>query len=76
MGVVAARAAGVEDVFVCSPPGPAGEPPVEVLAAARIAGASRVFALGGAGAGAAMAFGTESVPRCDVVVGPGNRWVV
>jgi len=75
MGVVAARAAGVGEVIVCSPPGPEGEPPVAVLAALAIAGADRLFALGGAGAVAAMAFGTESVPRCDAVVGPGNRWV-
>ena len=73
---VAARAAGVDEVVVCSPPGPSGEPPAEVLAAAAIGGATRVFALGGSGAVAAMAFGTATVPRCDVVVGPGNRWVV
>jgi histidinol dehydrogenase len=76
MGVVPARAAGVEEVVVCSPPGPSGEPPAAVLAAAALGGATRLFALGGAGAVAAMAFGTGSVPRCDAVVGPGNRWVV
>jgi histidinol dehydrogenase len=76
MGVVAARAAGVDDVVVCSPPGRTGAPPDSVLAAAAIGGATRLFALGGAGAIAAMAFGTESVPRCAAVVGPGNRWVV
>jgi histidinol dehydrogenase len=75
MGAVAARAAGVREVVVCSPPGPTGAPPQAVLAAAAIAGASRLFAVGGAGAVAAMAFGTESVPRCAAVVGPGNRWV-
>jgi histidinol dehydrogenase len=46
-----------------------------VLAAAATAGAARLFAVGGAGAVAAMAFGTESIPRCSAVVGPGNRWV-
>lgn len=75
MGVVPARAAGVDEVVLCSPPGPDGLPPRAVLAAAEIAGADRVFALGGAGAIAAMAFGTESVPRVDAIVGPGNRWV-
>ncbi|MBM4184554.1 MAG: histidinol dehydrogenase, partial [Gemmatimonadetes bacterium] len=75
MGVVPARAAGVNEVIVCSPPGPVGAPPREVLAACAIGGADRLFALGGAGAVAAMAFGTESVPRVDAVVGPGNRWV-
>ena len=75
MGVVPARAAGVDEVVVCSPPGPSGEPPPEVLAACAIAGASRLFALGGAGAVGALSYGTESVPRVDAVVGPGNRWV-
>jgi histidinol dehydrogenase len=75
MGVVPARAAGVREVVVCSPPGPSGVPPLEVLAACEIGGADRLFAVGGAGAVAALAFGTESVPAVDAVVGPGNRWV-
>ncbi len=75
MGVAAAKAAGVPEVVLCSPPDPSGIPSSEVLAAARIAGADRLFALGGAGAIAAAAFGTESVPACDAIVGPGNRWV-
>lgn len=76
MGVVPARVAGVEEVVVCSPPGADGSPPGAVLAAAALAGATRVFALGGAGAVGALAFGTASVPRCAAVVGPGNRWVL
>ena len=75
MGVVPARAAGVDEVIVCSPPGVGGEPPAAVLAACAIAGADRVFAIGGAGAVAAMAYGTQSVPAVDAIVGPGNRWV-
>ncbi|HUH14303.1 MAG TPA: histidinol dehydrogenase [Gaiellaceae bacterium] len=75
MGVVPAKAAGVADVVVCSPPGPIGAPPAEVLAACAIGGADRLFAIGGAGAVAAMVYGTESVPAADAVVGPGNRWV-
>ena len=75
MGVVPAKAAGVPEVVVCSPPGPDGTPPKEVLAACAIGGADRLFSLGGAGAVAALAFGTESVPQVDAVVGPGNRWV-
>jgi histidinol dehydrogenase len=75
MGVVPAVAAGVKSIVLCSPPGPTGLPPEEVLAAAAIGGATRVFALGGAGAVGAMAFGTESVPRVDAIVGPGNRFV-
>ena len=75
MGVVPARAAGVPEVIVCSPPGPSGKPPPEVLAACAIAGADRLFAVGGAGAVAALTFGTQTIPRVDAVVGPGNRWV-
>jgi histidinol dehydrogenase len=75
MGVVPARAAGVPEVIVCSPPGPSGAPPAEVLAACAIAGASRLFALGGAGAVGALAYGTESVPQVEAIVGPGNQWV-
>ena len=75
MGVVPAKAAGVPEVVLCSPPGPDGLPPASVLAAAEIAGADRLFALGGAGAVAAMAWGTQTVPATQAIVGPGNRWV-
>ena len=75
MGVVPARVAGVGEVIVCSPPRSDGQPAREVLAAAALAGADRMYALGGAGAVAAMAFGTETVPRVDRIVGPGNAYV-
>src|SRR5215207_4909244 len=75
MGAVPARVAGVGEVIVCSPPGPTGTPAAVVLAAAALAGVDRVFALGGAGAIAAMAYGTASVPRVDRIVGPGNAYV-
>jgi histidinol dehydrogenase len=75
MGVVPARAAGVPEIVVCSPPGPSGEPPAEVLAACALGGATRLFAIGGAGAVGAMAFGTETVPKVEAIVGPGNQWV-
>ncbi len=75
MGVVPAKVAGVGEILVCSPPGPDGLPSAGVLAAAALAGAHRVFALGGAGAVAAMAYGTQSVPRVDRIVGPGNAYV-
>ena len=75
MGAVPARVAGVGEVVVCSPPGADGAPSPLVLAACALAGADRVFALGGAGAVAALAYGTASVPRVDRVVGPGNAWV-
>ncbi|MBW3534529.1 MAG: histidinol dehydrogenase [Gemmatimonadetes bacterium] len=76
MGVVPARVAGVREVVVCSPPLTDGRPDPVLLAAAALAGADRLFALGGAGAIGAMAYGTASVARCDVVVGPGSRWVI
>ena len=76
MGVVPARVAGVGEIVVCSPPArETGSPSDVVLAAAALAGADRVFALGGAGAIAAMAYGTASVPRVDRIVGPGNAYV-
>ena len=75
MGAIPARVAGVGEIVVCSPPGPDGVPSAVVLAAAALAGVDRVFAVGGAGAIAAMALGTPSVPRVDRVVGPGNAYV-
>jgi histidinol dehydrogenase len=75
MGAVPARAAGVRQVIVCSPPDATGIPPRIALAAAAVARVDRVFAIGGAGAIAAMALGTETVPRADAVVGPGNAYV-
>jgi histidinol dehydrogenase len=76
MGAIPARVAGVPDVIVCSPPARVdGRPSAVVLAAAALAGVDRVFALGGAGAIAAMAHGTASVPRVDRIVGPGNAYV-
>jgi histidinol dehydrogenase len=75
MGAVPARVAGVREVILCSPPGSDGFPSPSVLAAAELAGVDRVFAVGGAGAIAAMAYGTKSVPRVDRIVGPGNAYV-
>src|SRR5262249_32884118 len=75
MGAVPARVAGVEEVVLCSPPGPDGRPSPAVLAAAALAGVDRVFAAGGAGAIAAMAYGTAAVPRVDRIAGPGNAGV-
>jgi histidinol dehydrogenase len=76
MGTVPARVAGVGEIVLCSPPvRESGHPSPVVLAAAALAGADRVFALGGAGAIAAMAYGTETVPRVDRIVGPGNVYV-
>jgi histidinol dehydrogenase len=75
MGAVPARVAGVGEVILCSPPGTDGRPSAVVLAAAALAGVDRVFAIGGAGAIAAMAYGTASVPAVDRIVGPGNAYV-
>ncbi|MGZ4235290.1 MAG: histidinol dehydrogenase [Solirubrobacteraceae bacterium] len=75
MGVVTARIAGVPDVAVCAPPGASGEVDATVLAACRLAGATRVYAIGGAQAIAALAYGTETVGAVDVIVGPGNVYV-
>ena len=70
MTAIPARVAGVSQVFVTTP-----GPSPETLAAARIAGVDRVFVIGGAQAVAALAYGTESVPRVDKIVGPGNAYV-
>jgi histidinol dehydrogenase len=75
MGVIPAAAAGVEEVFLVSPPGEKGLPDARILAAAHLAGARRIFALGGAQAIAALALGTETIPRVDVIAGPGNKYV-
>lgn len=75
MGAIPARVAGVREVIVCSPPSASGEVSPVVLAAAALAGVDRVFAVGGAGAIAAMALGTATIPRVDRIVGPGNAYV-
>jgi histidinol dehydrogenase len=75
MGVIPARVAGVDEVIICAPPSPNGLPAAVTLAAAELSGADRVFAVGGAGAIAAMAYGTETIPRVDRIVGPGNAYV-
>jgi histidinol dehydrogenase len=75
MGVIPARVAGVAEVIICAPPTSKGQPEPATLAAAELSGADRVFAVGGAGAIAAMAYGTASIPRVDRIVGPGNAYV-
>src|SRR5678809_25325 len=75
MTVVPPRAAGGGEGILCPPAGKDGTPAREIMAAAAIAGVDRLFAIGGAGAIAAMAFGTASVPRVDRIVGPGNAYV-
>jgi len=75
MTAIPARVAGVGRVVLCVPPGPDGNPPIETLAAAAICGVDSVYRIGGAQAVAAMAYGTESVERVDVIAGPGNLYV-
>ena len=75
MSVVPARVAGVEEIVLCTPPGPDGQPHRPILAAAWAAGVDRVFRVGGAQAIAALAFGTETIPAVDKIVGPGNLFV-
>ncbi|MBS0212276.1 MAG: histidinol dehydrogenase [Proteobacteria bacterium] len=70
-----ARIAGCTDILLCTPPRPDGSVDPVVLAAAKLCGIHRVFAVGGAQAIAAMAFGTQSIPRCDKLFGPGNAYV-
>lgn len=74
MTAIPAKVAGVSQV-VMTVPAPGGQIRDSILAAARIVGVDRVFALGGAQAIGALAFGTETVPRVDKIVGPGNAWV-
>ena len=75
MSAIPAKVAGVEQVVVATPPNPEGRVAPVTLAACAIAGVDRVFAMGGAQAIAALAFGTNSVPRVDKICGPGNIFV-
>ena len=75
MTAIPAKVAGVEEVVVASPPGKSGTVHPAVIVAADIAGADRIFQVGGAQAIAAMAYGTETVPRVDLICGPGNIFV-
>ncbi len=75
MLAVPARVAGCREVILCTPARKDGSIAPEILYAAELCGIDRIFALGGAQAVAAMAYGTESVPRTDKIFGPGNRYV-
>ncbi len=72
---IPARIAGCPTIVLCTPPGAGGAPASEIVAAADRLGIEEIFAVGGAQAIAAMAVGTESVPRVDKIFGPGNRYV-
>ena len=75
MNAVPAQIAGVKEIVMVTPPGRDGKVSPSILAAARTAGVHRIFKVGGAQAVAALAYGTESVPRVDKIVGPGNAYV-
>ncbi len=75
MTVIPAKIAGVSKVICCTPPAKNGKVKNEILAAASISGADEIYSIGGAQAIAAMTYGTESIPKVDKIVGPGNIYV-
>ncbi len=75
MNAIPAKIAGVGEIIMVTPPGKDGKPNPDILTAAYIAGVDRVFLVGGAQAVAALAYGTQSIPRVDKIVGPGNIYV-
>lgn len=75
MNIIPAKVAGVEDIVMVTPPGKEGKINPTTIVAADIAGVDRIYKVGGAQAVAALAFGTESVPKVDKIVGPGNIFV-
>lgn len=75
MNAVPAKIAGVNEIVMCTPPQKDGTPNPNIIAAAKIAGVDRIFLMGGAQAVAALAYGTQSVPKVDKIVGPGNIFV-
>lgn len=75
MNAIPAKIAGVEEIIMVTPPGKDGSPNPDIMAAAAVAGVDRVFLVGGAQAVAALAYGTEKIPKVDKIVGPGNIFV-
>ena len=75
MDAIPAKIAGCEQIVITTPPGADGKVNPVILAAAKIAGVDRIFKMGGAQAVAALAYGTQSVPKVDKIVGPGNAYV-
>ncbi len=75
MTALPARAAGVNEIVVCTPPNPRGETDQAVLAAAYLCGVDELYKIGGVQAIGAMAYGTETMRAVDVIAGPGNAWV-
>ena len=75
MNAIPAKIAGVSEIVAVTPPNKQGEIAPAVLAAAKVAGIDKIFKVGGAQAVAALAYGTETIPKVDKIVGPGNRYV-
>ena len=75
MNVIPAKLAGVDEVLLVTPPDPDGTIPIDILAAAAVAGADRIFLMGGAQAVGALSYGAGPVPKVDKIVGPGNIYV-
>jgi len=75
MNAIPAKIAGVGEIIMTTPPGKDGKPNPDIMAAALIAGVDRVFLVGGAQAVAALAYGTQTIPKVDKIVGPGNIYV-
>ncbi len=75
MNAIPAKIAGVGEIVMVTPPGKDGKPNPDIMAAAWVAGVDRVFLVGGAQAAAALAYGTETIPKVDKIVGPGNIFV-
>ena len=75
MNAIPAKLAGCKEIVMTTPPSKDGKPNPDIIAAAKIAGVDRIFLMGGAQAVAALAYGTEQVPKVDKIVGPGNIFV-
>lgn len=75
MNAIPAKIAGVKEIIMVTPPGKDGNPNPNIMAAAAVAGVDKVFLVGGAQAVAALAYGTEKIPKVDKIVGPGNIFV-
>ena len=75
MNAIPAKIAGVKEIIMVTPPGKDGSPNPDIMAAAAVAGVDKVFLVGGAQAVAALAYGTEKIPKVDKIVGPGNIFV-
>src|SRR4029434_2456385 len=75
MTTIPAKVAGVPEIAIVTPPGPDGKIDAATLVAAKMSGITKVYKAGGAQAVAAVAYGTESIPKCAKIIGPGSPWV-